>query len=135
MGVRVRSPKAKGQRGERELARKLGVERMLLSGAAGGGDLKTGDSIYSGLMWEVKRRAKLPYIATQPLAQAEYAAQGTPLYPAAGYREDGGRWIVSMYAEHFHAFCSALAEMGNGTKQRALIRQMRRVLDEMERLL
>lgn len=48
-------PYEKGRRGERELARLLGGERVPLSGAAGGGF--SGDVMAFGLLWQSKWEA------------------------------------------------------------------------------
>lgn len=128
------SAKAKGSAGERELAKIFGGKRNPGSGAWGGNDTVDMDPPYDGLAWEVKRRAKLPAIATEPLAQAEYASRGSGRYPAAAYREDRGRWIVAMYAEDLRAWVDAVAEVGNGQRLKALVRQARKILDEVEGL-
>jgi hypothetical protein len=132
--VKPASAKAKGTAGEREIAAIFGGHRMLLSGAAGGGDVTDCDPPYDGLMWEVKRRAKLPAIVTAPLAQAAFAARGLNYFPAVAYREDRGRWAVAMYAEDFRAFVDAAYEVGQGAKLRALSRQLHTIADEMKGL-
>lgn len=50
-----KSQRDKGLRGERELAKLIGGERVPLSGAAGGS--YTGDVIGMGMTWECKVRA------------------------------------------------------------------------------
>lgn len=127
----VTSAKAKGRAGENELAAIFGGKRMLLSGAAGGGDVTDCDPPYDGLLWEVKRRARLPAIATAPLAQAEYAARGLSYIPAVAYREDRGRWIVTMYAQDFRTFVDACYEVGQQSKVRALGRQLEAIAREL----
>lgn len=132
MTIKPASAKAKGSRFEREIAALFGGKRNVLSGAAGGGDITAMSPPYDGLMFECKARAKLPAIATAPLAQAAAAARHLPQYPAVAYKEDGGRAVIAMYAEDFRGFVDAVAEIGNGNRVRTLMRQARVALQAAE---
>ena len=125
--------KAKGRQGEHELAAIFGGKRTPGSGNAGGNDITALPEPYNALAMEAKRRAKLPAIATAPLAQAAYAARGSNLAPLVGYREDGGRWVVAMYAEDFKTFVDAVYETGRGSKLRALAKQLDAISAELRR--
>ena len=125
------SAKAKGSRCEREFALLFGAKRNPGSGAWGGNDITQLPAPYDGLAVEVKCRAKLPAIATAPLAQAAYAARGSGRLPAVGYREDHGRWIVAMYAEDFRSFTDAVYQVGQGAKVRSIAQDLRRLADAL----
>jgi hypothetical protein len=123
--------KAKGRTGEHEVAALVGGKRNVMSGAIGGNDVVDARAPYDGLAIEVKRRAKLPAIATAPLAQAAYAATGSGRLPAVFYREDHGRWIVAMYAEDFTTWVDAIHEVGQAGRVRAIGRELERLGHEL----
>lgn len=130
--------RAKGRAGEREAARILGGKRAPLSGAIDGtGDVLPGSLFADSFIVEVKRRARLPHLLTAALAQAE-AGKGKTVgdnrRPLVMYREDHGRWMISLWADDFVEFCTGLAEIGSGYKARTLARQLRVLAREIEEL-
>lgn len=126
---------AKGTRTERETASLLGGKRMVRSGALGGGDIALPmGSIFNDWIWEVKSRAKLPGYFTLAMKQAEYECRGTARRPAVILKEDRGRIMFTAYLEDFVQWAEALAEMGQGSQARSVIRQMRNQLDQLERM-
>jgi hypothetical protein len=130
--VKPASISAKGRTGEHEVAAMVGGKRNVLSGAVGGNDVIDARAPYDGLAIEVKRRARLPAIATEPLAQAAYAARGGGRLPAVFYREDGGRWIVAMYAEDFTTWVDAIHEVGGRSRVRAIGRELETIGRELK---
>lgn len=112
----------------------FGGKRTPLSGGIGGGDLSMpSGSIWADWSWEAKRRAKLPALMVRWLSQAETdIAIGDPRRPALVMREDNGKAIVAMYAADLIAWAEALAEIGNASKVRGLLRQAKRVIEEAE---
>lgn len=126
--------KQKGSRLEREAAAVLGGRRMVLSGAVGGGDIAIpSDSIFADFSFEAKSRKKLPDYFTKAMRQCEYECRGTAKRPAIIVKEDHGRIMVNLYLDDFVQWGRALAELGNGAKAKALVRDAKRVLDELER--
>ena len=127
------SAKAKGSKLEREAANVLGGKRMPLSGAVGGGDvLLPSDNIFNDWMWEAKSRKKLPYYFTQAMLQCGLACQGSNKRPAILLREDRGKILFACYLEDFVSWAQALAEVGQGQNIRSMVRQARRILDDID---
>lgn len=125
----------KGARLERETARIMGGKRMPLSGAQGGGDIRLpAESIYNDWLVEAKSRARLPAYFSAAMKQAELECKGTRKRPAIILREDRGKIMVAFLLEDFVQWSSALAEMGQGQKVKSLVRDARRVLDQIEGL-
>jgi hypothetical protein len=130
--------KAKGSRLERATAAALGGKRTPLSGGAGGNDITLpSDSIWLDWAIECKARGKLPVLVTSALAQATQAvmAIGSRKRPAAVLREDGGRILWVCELDHLVEWASALAEMGQGQAMKSRIRQIRRELEDLEKML
>jgi len=109
-----RSSKLKGSTFERELALALGGKRTPLSGASGGGDITLQpDNVWHAWSWEAKRRATLPKMITDALAQAEHdVAIGDQRRPALAMREDHGRTIAVFYLEDLTRWIEAITELG-----------------------
>jgi Holliday junction resolvase len=90
----------KGAAGEREffklLSASLGitVKRKLGQAREGGNDGDCGP-----LVIEVKRYRR--FAVARHLEQAQRAAGDAGKLPMVALREDGGQWMVLMYAEHF----------------------------------
>lgn len=105
--------KAKGSAFEREIAASIGAKRMPLSGAVGGGDIRPEpDSIWAAWSFECKRRAKLPVLITDALAQAQAdIAIGDPRSALMLMREDGGRTIACADWDDLRLWSEALAEV------------------------
>lgn len=138
MSLTRSSAREKGRRGEREAAAMFGGKRTPLSGAIDGtGDIMPGQLFADSFIVEVKRRAKLPNLLTAALAQAE-AGKGKTVgdnrRPLVVYREDNGRWMVSLWADDFFTFCEGLAEIGQGHRLRPYARQLRQIADQIEEL-
>jgi hypothetical protein len=114
-----------------------GAKRTPLSGGAGGNDISfEPDSLWSAFGWECKRPARMPVFVTKALDQAQAALPiGSVRCPAVAMREDHGRTVVCWYWDDIRTFVEALAEAPRQQELKATIRQMRKQLDEMERLL
>jgi hypothetical protein len=133
----VSSASRKGSRAERRVAGALGGRRSPLSGAVGGGDVWIPQaSHWADWSVEVKAR-KRPSWSTvrEALDQAEVAARGSRRRPLAVIVPDRAAPIACMRLEDLRAWADALAEIGTGSRLRALLRQARRVLDEIEEAL
>lgn len=137
--ARGRSNRARGAAKEREIAQILGGKRNVMSGGSplGGGDIAFDakvPNIFADFIWEVKYRAKQPEWLRKSLLQA--AAEGGighRKHPAAVLCAPQQRTIVAFYLQDFVDWSRALAEVGQGSHLRSVIRQIRRQLDELER--
>lgn len=128
----------KGRRVEQDLARRMGGKRMVMSGGSnlGGGDLIfPADNIFSDWLWEVKARKVIPEIIHKALKQAEVEASGSRKKPAAIIVGDNKDPVVCFYLEDFIQWTQALAEVGNGSHLKALARDARRIIEEIEKRL
>lgn len=105
-----------------------------MSGAQGGGDIKSSslDPPFDGLVFECKLRARLPEIATAPIAQAKVEASRSGRYPIVAYKESSGSAIVVMYARDFHDFVAAVYEVGNASVLKSKVRDLKRALTDLE---
>lgn len=122
------------KRFEREIATLFGGKRQPMSGAQGGGDIKSSslDAPFDGLVFECKLRARLPAIATEPIAQAKVEASRSGRYPIVAYKESSGSAIVVMYARDFHDYVAAVHEVGNAAVLKTRIRELKRALMALE---
>lgn len=122
---------------EQEIAREMGGKRMVQSGGSvlRGGDLVfPAGHIFSDFTWEIKSRKKVPEIIKLALAQAELETVGSLKKPAAIIKADNEAPVVCIRLADFIEWTGALAEMGSGHAVKSLVRDMRRLLDEVERL-
>lgn len=106
---------------------------MPLSGAVGGGDLK----IPSGSIWGIwcfeakaRRRVALLYDALDQ-AQKDIGI-GSLRKPAALIKADHQPVLFVAKLEDVIGFAEGLAEVGQGYKIKGLLRQARRILEEVE---
>lgn len=131
--MKAASAKAKGSKLEREAASVLGGKRAPLSGAVGGGDIwMPSDSIFADWSYEAKARAKLPAYFSQAMKQCEIECRGSNKRPAIILKEDRGRIMFACYLEDFVQWAQALAELGQGQYVRSLVREARRIFDQIE---
>ncbi len=127
-------PRAKGRRGELEVARIVGGKRTPLSGADGGNDISfVAPAVMDAWGIEVKRRKRLWTELLSWLAQAEYALPiGSMRKPAVAAREDRGRWLFVAYLEDVVTWAEALADDGKATRRKAIAHQLRALAAEVE---
>lgn len=129
--------RAKGARREREVAIAMGGKRTPMSGGSvlGGGDIVFPNTDpFADFVWEVKSRAKVPEIVGIALKQAQLEAGKSFKKPAGVIIADNSPAIVTFYLEDFVQWARALAEMGSGSRVKSLLRDARKILDEIERM-
>lgn len=108
------SQRRKGASGEREFINNVlkpagyhAAARQLDQSRDGGGDV-----ILDGMLFEVKRHARIA--ALRFLEQAEAAARGKDLLPVVAMREDGGTdWVVMFRAEAFMQLLRQTRHLGH----------------------
>lgn len=131
-----RANRRKGAERERQIGKALGGKRNVMSGGSvlGGGDLvfPNGHPL-ADFIWEIKSRKKAPEILTIALKQAQLEAGKSYKKPAGVFVADNSKPIVHFYLDDFVQWAEALAELGSGQKVKSLIRDARRLLDEIER--
>lgn len=135
-----RAAKRKGSDFEREIARRMGGKRMVMSGGShlGGGDLVFPvDHWAADFSWELKARKKIPGIIAEALGQAalETLAVGARKHPAAIIKGDNQQPVVVFFLNDFVGWIEAVMEVGGAANLKSLVRNMRNLLDEMDRKL
>lgn len=131
-----RANRRRGAEIEREVAHLMGGKRNVMSGGSvlGGGDLVfPADSVFHDWLWEVKARKLVPEIIKLALEQARLESTGTLKKPAAVIRAENSKPVVVFYLEDFVPWIEALTEMGQGARIKTLVRDMRRIMDELIR--
>lgn len=126
--------RAKGRKGEHEVAHLLGGKRAPLSGIIPGtGDIIIDqDSLWKDWVIEVKRRAKIGAVSLEAALQQAKAARvvGDMRRPLVLAREDNGPWRIYVDAKDLIGWIEALTESGQESRLKALLRQIENMVRE-----